>query len=120
MRITHNDYSNNALAEYRIPDGMCPIMKNKSKRRNNMKHLTLLGLGLIIFLIAPLAALSQNTSDHPTTDSAKIADALRAGPPFITKSATILDWPSKPGGEYRLLRRSNPSHFAQLFRRETG
>jgi len=70
-----------------------------------MKHLKLLGLGLTIFLIASLAALSHNTSDHPTTDSAKIADALKAGPFFITKNATILDWPSKPGGEYRLLRK---------------
>jgi hypothetical protein len=38
------------------------------------------------------------------TDAGKIADALRAGPAFITKDATVLDWPSKPGGEYRLLR----------------
>jgi len=62
-------------------------------------------LGLIAFLTASVAALSQSMSDHPTTDSAKIADALRAGPSFITKNATILDWPSRPGDEYRLLRK---------------
>jgi hypothetical protein len=34
-----------------------------------------------------------------------VADALRAGPTFITKDATILDWPSTPDGEYRVLRK---------------
>lgn len=61
-------------------------------------------LGFVGFLTMAAVALSQNASDHPITDSAKIADALRAGPAFITKNATILDWPQKPGGEYRVLR----------------
>ena len=61
-------------------------------------------LGLLAFLMTASAVLSQNTSDHPATDAAKIADAMRAGPPFITKNATILDWPEKPGGDYRVLR----------------
>jgi hypothetical protein len=43
----------------------------------------------------------------PVTDAEKIADALRAGPAFITKDATLLDWPSAPGGEYRLLRKGS-------------
>jgi hypothetical protein len=30
---------------------------------------------------------------------------LSAGPEFITKNATILDWPATPGGEYRVLRK---------------
>jgi hypothetical protein len=30
---------------------------------------------------------------------------VRAGPRFITKDATILDWPTAPDGEYRVLRR---------------
>ena len=33
----------------------------------------------------------------PVTDADKIADALRAGPTFITKDATILDWPGDEG-----------------------
>jgi len=45
------------------------------------------------------------TDKHPVTDAEKIADALSAGPEFITKNATILDWPAKPDGEYRVLRR---------------
>jgi hypothetical protein len=38
------------------------------------------------------------------TDAEKVADALRAGPDFITKDATILDYPSAPGGQYRVIR----------------
>ena len=48
---------------------------------------------------------AQTVTQHPVTDSEKIADALSAGPPFITKDATILDWPATPGGEYRVLRK---------------
>jgi hypothetical protein len=53
-------------------------------------------------------ALSQATESHlPTTNAEKIADALRAGPPFITTHATLLDWPLAPGGEYRVLRKGS-------------
>ena len=58
-----------------------------------------------------LILFSQNltaqtaTDKHPVTDAEKIADALSAGPEFITKNATILDWPATPGGEYRVLRK---------------
>src|SRR5215813_5934015 len=45
------------------------------------------------------------TDKHPITDAEKIADALSAGPEFITKGATILDWPAATGGEYRVLRK---------------
>src|SRR5271168_3976863 len=71
------------------------------------KHLFTLAagmLGLVGFLTMAAFAFGQSASDHPITDSAKIADALRAGPAFITKNATILDWPQKPDGEYRVLR----------------
>jgi hypothetical protein len=54
---------------------------------------------------AALAASAQVAPpDHPSTDAEKIADALRAGPRFITKDATLLDSPTTPGGEYRVLR----------------
>ena len=42
---------------------------------------------------------------HPATDAQKIADALRAGPKFITGQATLLDWPKTQGGPYRVLRK---------------
>ena len=60
----------------------------------------------VLLLLATLPAAAQPTAqDHPTTDAQKIADALRAGPAFITKDATILDWPTTPDGPYRLLRK---------------
>lgn len=62
-------------------------------------------LTTILFTVAP--AFAQSSDRLPVTDVEKIADALRAGPPFITKDATLLDWPSTPGGEYRLLRKGS-------------
>jgi len=49
-------------------------------------------------------AFPQSSDRLPMTDAEKIAEALRAGPAFITKDATVLDWPSSPGGEFRVLR----------------
>ena len=62
---------------------------------------------LALFLLPVTFAVGAQTatSDHPTTDAEKIADALSAAPPFITKEATLLDWPAKAGGEYRVLRK---------------
>jgi hypothetical protein len=53
------------------------------------------------------AAFAQTAEQMPVTDPEKVADALRAGPAFVTKDATVLDWPSKPGGEYRVLRKGS-------------
>jgi len=38
-------------------------------------------------------------------EAEKIADALRAGPKFITENATLLDCATTKGGEYRVLRK---------------
>ena len=57
---------------------------------------------------ASLAASAQmDMKTSGSTDKEKIADALRAGPPFITKDAVIADWPANPkapNAEYRVLR----------------
>jgi hypothetical protein len=37
-------------------------------------------------------------------DAEKITSAVQAGPKFVTRNATVLDWPISPGGEYRVLR----------------
>src|SRR5713226_4417782 len=59
-------------------------------------------------LLAVSTALAQTAESHmPVTDAKKVADALRAGPAFITKDATLLDWPTTPGGEYRVLRKGS-------------
>lgn len=67
-------------------------------------------LAVLMFLTVPCSSQQNTTHDtsasqFPTSDAAKIADALRAGPSFITKDATILDWPSTQGGDYRVLRK---------------
>ncbi len=55
---------------------------------------------ITIAFLTITVAFSQTAKSHlPVTDAEKIADALRAGPKFITKDATLLDWPSAPGGE---------------------
>jgi hypothetical protein len=65
----------------------------------------------LLMLLTVTCASAQNTkhettaSQFPTSDAEKIADALRAGPSFITKDATILDWPATQGGVYRVLRK---------------
>src|ERR1700761_6902366 len=62
---------------------------------------------LTTVLLTVSAAFAQSSDRLPMTDAEKIADALRAGPAFITKDATVLDWSSAPGGEYRLLRKGS-------------
>ena len=62
---------------------------------------------LTTVLLTVATAFAQSSDRLPVTDAERLADALRAGPAFITKDATVLDWPSAPGGEYRLLRKGS-------------
>ena len=63
---------------------------------------------ITIVLLAATAAFAQTVESRtPATDAEKITDALRAGPVFVTKDATLLDWPPTPGGEYRVLRKGS-------------
>jgi hypothetical protein len=59
---------------------------------------------VMLILVAATASAQTAMRDAPTTDAEKIADALRAGPDFITRDATILDWPAVKAGQYRVLR----------------
>ena len=67
----------------------------KKERRVICKEV---GMKLITtaFLTVTAAFAQTAASRIPITDAEKIADALRAGPAFITKDATLLDWPSAP------------------------
>src|SRR5260370_8013330 len=60
-----------------------------------------------IVLLTAVTAFAQSSDRLPVTDAEKIAAAMRAGPAFISKDATVLDWPSASGGEYRLLRKGS-------------
>ena len=62
---------------------------------------------ITVFLLTVVTAFAQSSDRLPVTDAEKIADALRAGPGFITKDATLLDWPAAPGGEYQILRKGS-------------
>jgi len=62
----------------------------------------------VLCLFAALTAGAQGTTEHlPVADAEKIADALRAGPNFITDGATLVDYPAIKGGEFRILRKGS-------------
>jgi hypothetical protein len=47
---------------------------------------------ITIVLVAAATVFAQTAESRmPVTDAEKIADALRAGPSFVTKNATLLD-----------------------------
>ena len=62
---------------------------------------------LTIVLLTVATAFAQSSDRLPVTDAEKIAGALRAAPAFITKDATVLDWPSASGGDYRVIRKGS-------------
>jgi hypothetical protein len=64
-----------------------------------------IAMAFVLLSITLIATAQGGPTEHPSTDADKIADTLRAGPPFITNDATLLDWPAKPGDEYRVLRK---------------
>lgn len=72
-------------------------------KRNLFSCCSAAKLALILFSVTLVADAQKSAAEYPTTDKAKIADALRAAPTFITKNATILDWPAEPNAEYRVL-----------------
>jgi hypothetical protein len=56
-------------------------------------------------LITAVIAYGQTpASPRSKPDAEKIASALEAGPKFVTRNAAVLDWPTSPGGEFRVLR----------------
>jgi len=72
-------------------------------------------LALLVFAVILLTACQPiqpmpadagpDTSAEDQGDvDAKIQNAMDAAPPFISEGATIIDWPSEPGGEPALLR----------------
>jgi hypothetical protein len=58
-----------------------------------------------LVLITAIAARGQmSTSQTPRSDAKKLASALQAGPTFVTQKATVIDWPTSPNGEFKILR----------------
>ena len=57
-----------------------------------------------LLLITAVVTYAQMPSSKSKSGAEKITSALQAGPKFVTGNATVLDWPSSPGGEFRVLR----------------
>jgi hypothetical protein len=57
-----------------------------------------------LVMITAVAYGQMPASRKSKPDAEKIASALQAGPKFVTRKATVLDWPTSPGGEFRILR----------------
>ncbi len=58
---------------------------------------------LSLFTTAVTSA-QMPASRKSKSDMERIASALEAGPKFVTQNATVIDYPTSPGGEYRVLR----------------
>src|SRR6201987_1274637 len=68
------------------------------RKENSMKS-----AAFLIFITA-LTYAQMPASRVSKSDGEKIASAMRAGPKFVTQNATVLDWPTSLGGEFRVLR----------------
>jgi hypothetical protein len=58
----------------------------------------------LVMITAVVTCAQAPPSSQSKSDAEKIASAMQAGPKFVTQNATVLDWPSSPGGEFRVLR----------------
>src|SRR5579864_3534261 len=58
----------------------------------------------LVLITAVVTCAQAPPSGQSKSDAEKIASAMRAGPKFVTQNATVLDWPTSPGGEFRVLR----------------
>ena|ERR1700723_2182826 len=58
----------------------------------------------LILITAVVTYAQTPASRNSKSDEDKIASALQASPKFVTTGATVLDYPTSPGGEFRVLR----------------
>jgi hypothetical protein len=60
---------------------------------------------VFLVLITTVVTYGQMPESRKSkTDAEKIASALQSGPKFVTRNATVLDWPTSPSGDFRVLR----------------
>jgi hypothetical protein len=74
-------------------------MFGQERRPQKEKHMIRTNVWIKLLTTVFLTAVTsfvQSSDRLPVTDAEKIADASRAGPAFITKDATLLDWSSAP------------------------
>src|SRR5260370_38385968 len=72
---------------------------------NSMPRRTVMKKFAFLLLITAVVTYGQTPAPpKPKSEAEKIASAMGAGPKFVTQNATVLDWPSSPGGDFRVLR----------------
>jgi hypothetical protein len=69
------------------------------RRKISMKK-----FAFLLLFTAVVASAQMPASRKSKSDAEKVASALQAGPKFVTQNATVIDYPTSPGGEYRVLR----------------
>lgn len=83
-----DEIKHNVLRVWRGPSR---VPSEESELIRKQARITLIAIALLTLNVGPIEAAG---APMPTTDAEKIADALRGGPTFITKDATLLDLPS--------------------------
>jgi len=58
----------------------------------------------LLLFTAAVTFAQMPASRKSKSDAEKIASALQAGPSFVTQNATVIDYPTSLGGEFRVLR----------------
>ena len=58
----------------------------------------------LVLITAIVTNAQMPASPKSKSDAEKIASALQAGPKFVTQNATVLDYPTSPSSEFRVLR----------------
>lgn len=80
--------------------------KGRALNSSRFRASTLVGLTALTLTAAFTSAQNAQIS---MTEEEKIQDALSAGPDSATRGATLLEWPSEPGGDFRVLREGTNS-----------
>ncbi len=58
----------------------------------------------LLLFTAVVTSAQMPASRELKSDAEKIASAVQAGPKFVTQNATVIDYPTSPSGEFRVLR----------------
>jgi hypothetical protein len=68
------------------------------------RRLLMKKFAFLVLITAVVTYGQMPASGKSKSDAEKIASALQAGPKFVTLNAAVLDWPTSPSGEFRVLR----------------
>lgn len=74
------------------------------RNSHSNKQVRVFGIAALVALTLTLALTLAQDSQTTMTDEEKLQDAMSAGPATITQDATIMDWPSSEGEDFRVLR----------------